>query len=108
MSQTFVQYARHCSRNTGHVRLVGLRLQVRFLTSKNFTSKSLTSKSVTSNVFTSKSAHPLNGPSMVPQWSLNGLYHIFVKDLLVKTLLVRDILVKFLLVRNLTCKKIYL
>ena len=26
MSQTFVQYARHCSRNTGHVRLVGLRL----------------------------------------------------------------------------------
>ena len=36
------------------------------------------------------------------------LYHIFVKDLLVKTLLVRDILVKFLLVRNLTCKKIYL
>ena len=36
------------------------------------------------------------------------LYHIFVKDLLVKTLLVRDILVKFLLVRILTCKKIYL
>ena len=26
MSQSFVQYARHCPRNTGHVRLVGLRL----------------------------------------------------------------------------------